>query len=164
MDLDKLMTITGNIHSQEVVGNCNVQMLESGPFIVSQGPMEQRKTSRRSFSSDLFRIGACISGRQQGATMHTSDLFMVGDHWTSVADCQWLNNTMNWRKSSATLYGSHSDSFESGQNLLVSRFSKLFLKTLRQGKSKRKLWGLDRPGCGGGGGGGTVQQEKVSDV
>ena len=36
------------------------------------------------------------------------------------------------------------NTFESGQNLLISRFWKLFLKTLRQGKSKRKLWGLDR--------------------
>ena len=34
--------------------------------------------------------------------------------------------------------------FESGQHLLVSGFWKIILEILRQGESKRKLWGLDR--------------------
>ena len=50
---------------------------------------------------------------------------MVGDHWTSVADCQCLNSWGRLRR----LFGeSLQMSFESGQNLLVSRFWNLFLK------------------------------------
>ena len=40
-----------------------------GPFSVLQGQMQPRKTSRsedaKNIASDLFRTGACISGRQQ---------------------------------------------------------------------------------------------------
>ena len=56
----------------EGVGNHNVLMIETGPFSVSKNLMEPRKTSRSELrkdaennASDLFRIDACILGRQQ---------------------------------------------------------------------------------------------------
>ena len=55
--------------SCEVVGNssCNVQMLESGPFHMDKWNQEKLPEVKdaENIASDLFRIGACILGRQQ---------------------------------------------------------------------------------------------------
>ena len=87
----------------------------------------------------IFMLGRQQKGLQRIIQM-CSWLPLVGDCWISVADCQYLKI---WGSLQRLLGESLWKSFESGQNLLVSGFWKLFLKILRQGKSKRKLWGLD---------------------
>ena len=61
--------------------------------------MQPRKTSRsedaKNIASDLFRTGACISGRQQKwlqCIIQMFSWFMNRDRWISVADCQYLNS------------------------------------------------------------------------
>ena len=70
-----------------------------GPFSVLQGQMQPRNTSRsedaKNIASDLFRTGACISGRQQKWLQCIIQMFswlMNRDRWISVADCQYLNS------------------------------------------------------------------------
>ena len=61
--------------------------------------MQPRNTSRsedaKNIASDLFRTGACISGRQQKWLQCIIQMFswlMNRDRWISVADCQYLNS------------------------------------------------------------------------
>ena len=87
----------------------------------------------RSFQNRCMYIGKAA----KVATMHNPDVFMVHESWPLNFRCR-LSIFEFWESLRRLFLRK---SFESGQNLLVSGFWKLFLKTLRQGKSNESYEG-----------------------
>ena len=97
----------------EGVRNSNILMLETGPFSVSQGPMEPRKTSRSWCRKYCFRSfqNRCryIRKAAKAATLQLQYIIQTCLSLVTIEFRCRLSMFEYWRKSLATLCGSHSN-------------------------------------------------------
>ena len=118
-----------------------------GPFSVLQGQMQPRNTSRsedaKNIASDLFRTGACISGRQQKwlqCIIQMFSWFNIG--W--IVTVEFPLQTVNiWilRKPSATFF---EKVIRIWTEFTCLRVLEIIFENPETRKVQRKVWGLVR--------------------